>query len=163
MRPKGLASFTQWVKVRRGKLVLALPSIRFSWNFYHFRLTLLCPFRANNHFCLKWSKVVQMGSKGPQMVINTWAGHFGLFLTLLNHFGTLTILPCLAIFGPKWSFFGPSPVMNGGPQSKNKAHHQVSYVWPWKNRRFLPLSCHEWQVMGPKEVFYSCLVTEMTW
>ena len=31
---KGLASFNQLVKVRRGKLVLALPSIRFSWNFY---------------------------------------------------------------------------------------------------------------------------------
>ena len=31
---KGLASITQLVKVRRGKLVLALPSIRFSWNFY---------------------------------------------------------------------------------------------------------------------------------
>ena len=31
---KGLVPFTQLVKVRRGKLVLALPSIRFSWNFY---------------------------------------------------------------------------------------------------------------------------------
>ena len=31
---KELVPFTQLVKVRRGKLVLALPSIRFSWNFY---------------------------------------------------------------------------------------------------------------------------------
>ena len=32
--PKGLTSFTQLVKVREGNLVLALPSIRFSWNLY---------------------------------------------------------------------------------------------------------------------------------
>ena len=25
---------------------------------------------------------------------------------------------------------------------------------PGKNGCILPLSCHEWQVMGPKEVFY---------
>ena len=31
---KELVPFTQLVKVRRGKLVLALPSIRLSWNFY---------------------------------------------------------------------------------------------------------------------------------
>ena len=31
---KGLISFTQLVKVRGGNLVWALPSIRFSWNFY---------------------------------------------------------------------------------------------------------------------------------
>ena len=30
--------------------------------------------------------------------------------------------------------------------------------WP-----FLPLSCHEWQVMGPKQVYYSYLVPEMIW
>ena len=29
--------------------------------------------------------------------------------------------------------------------------------------KILPLSCHEWQVMGPKEVFYSYLVPEMIW
>ena len=49
---------------------------------------------------------------------------------LVDHFGALTSLPCLAIFGPKWTIFGPSPVMNGRPQSKKKAHHHVSYVWP---------------------------------
>ena len=31
---KELVPFTQLVKVRRGQLVLALPNIRFSWNFY---------------------------------------------------------------------------------------------------------------------------------
>ena len=31
---KGLATFTQLVKERRGRLVLALPRIQFSWNFY---------------------------------------------------------------------------------------------------------------------------------
>ena len=48
----------------------------------------------------------------------------------MDHFGALTSLPCLAIFGPKWTIFGPSLVMNGRPQSKKKAHHHVSYVWP---------------------------------
>ena len=52
------------------------------------------------------------------------------FWTHLDHFGTLTSLPCLASFGPKWTIFGPSPVIHGGHQSKKKAHHQVSYVWP---------------------------------
>ena len=32
-----------------------------------------------------------------------------------------------------------------------------------KNAVFLPLSCHEWQGMGPKEVFYSYLVPGMIW
>ena len=32
-----------------------------------------------------------------------------------------------------------------------------------KNGCFLPFSCYEWQVMGPKEVFYSYLVPEMIW
>ena len=40
---------------------------------------------------------------------------------VMHHFGTLTSQPCLDIFGP-------SLVMNGGPQSKKKAHHQVSCV-----------------------------------
>ena len=32
-----------------------------------------------------------------------------------------------------------------------------------KNCRFLPISCHEWQGIGPKQVFYSFLVPEMIW
>ena len=86
-----------------------------------------------------------------------------------DQFGALTSLPCLAIFGP-------FPVMNGGPKSKKKAHHHISYVWPacnssrlehkygrnlrkmskigqnsMKNGHFLPLSCHEWQVWVRKK------------
>ena len=53
------------------------------------------------HFCLKWSKGVRMGQKGSQIVKNTWVDHFGM----------LTSLPCLAIFGPKRTIFGPSPFM----------------------------------------------------
>ena len=83
-----------------------------------------------NHFCLNWSKRVQMGPKGFLMVKNTQVDHFGPFRTLLDHFGVLTSLPCLALFGPKWTIFRPSPVMNGRPQSEKKAHHHVSYVWP---------------------------------
>ena len=29
-------------------------------------------------------------------------------------------LPCLASFGPKWTIFGPSPVIHGGHQSKKR-------------------------------------------
>ena len=32
-----------------------------------------------------------------------------------------------------------------------------------KFHSILPLSCHEWRGMGPKEVFYSYLVSEMIW
>ena len=80
----------------------------------------------NINSCLKRSKRVQMGPKGSLMVKNTYVDHFGPFRTLLDHFGTLTSLPCLASFGPKWTIFGASPVMNGGPQSKKNAHHQVT-------------------------------------
>ena len=66
------------------------------------------------NFCLKWSKGVQMGPKGFQMVKNTWFDHLGPFSTLLNHFDNP------AIFGPKWTIFWSSPVMNGGPQSKKR-------------------------------------------
>ena len=71
-------------------------------------------FGQKDHFCLKWSKRAQIGPKGSQMVKSTWVDHFGSFWGVLDHFGTLTILPCLAIFGPKWTIFGPSPVMNSG-------------------------------------------------
>ena len=74
-----------------------------------------------NHFYLKWSKRVQMGPEGYQMVKNTKVEHFGPFRTLLDHFDKLTSLSFLAIFGPKWTIFVPSPFTNGGPQSKEKA------------------------------------------
>ena len=74
--------------------------------------------------------MVQKEPDGPQKVPNGQK-HLGLpYWPLLDHFGTLTSLPCWAIFGPKWTIFGPSPVMNGGPKRKKKAHHHVSYMWP---------------------------------
>ena len=39
---------------------------------------------------------------------------------VMYHFGTLTSQLCLAIFGTKRTIFGPSPVMNGGPQSQKR-------------------------------------------
>ena len=96
----------------------------------HLCKTLFCPFGAKNHFCLKWSKRVQMDPNGVPNDQKTQVDHFSPFWAPLDHFGALTSLPCLAIFGPKWTIFGPSPVMNGQPQSKKKAHHHVSYVWP---------------------------------
>ena len=53
---KGLASFTQLVKVRGSNLVLALPK--------HLRQTLLCP------FWTKKSIFVQKGQDGPKRVPN---------------------------------------------------------------------------------------------
>ena len=79
------------------------------------------------------SEMVQKEPDGPQKVPNGQK-HLGLpYWPLLNPFRpllTLTSLPCWAIFGQKWTIFGPSPVMNGGPQSEKKAHHHISYVWP---------------------------------
>ena len=107
--------------------------------------------------------------------------------TKVDHFGPLWSVDKPAMFGHFWSkmdHFRPSPVMKSGPKSKKKmAHHYVSYVWPacgtpkrpfWninmapihekcqnsmKKWPFLPLSCHEWQIMCPKEVFYPNLLT----
>ena len=42
-------------------------------------------------------------------MVKTQVGHFvWTLLALLDHFGTLTSLPCLAIFGPKWTIFDAS-------------------------------------------------------
>ena len=37
-------------------------------------------------------------------------------------------LPCLAFFGQKWTIFRQTPAKTGGPESKKKVHHQVSYM-----------------------------------
>ena len=72
-----------------------------------------------------------MGQKGCKMVKNTYVDDFGPFWTLLDYFGALTSLPCLAIFGPKWTIFLPSlPSHERWTPIQEKAHHQVSYVWP---------------------------------
>ena len=39
-------------------------------------------------------------------------------------------LPCLAFFGQKRALFRQTPAKTGGPESKKKVHHQVSYMWP---------------------------------
>ena len=77
-----------------------------------------CASEQKINVCLKWSKRVRMGPKGKKHL--GWP--FWSPWTLLGHFGTLTSLPCLAIFGPKWTIFGHphSPVMNDGPQSKKR-------------------------------------------
>ena len=107
------------------------------------------------------------------------------FWSILDPFGPLWVVDKPALFGHFWSIIDPfwaSPVLNGGPQSKKKAHCQVSYVWPacrtpkfpvwninmaainipWKNGCF----CH-FLVMNGKlwaeRSFYSYLVPEMIW
>ena len=37
------------------------------------------------NFCLKWSKMVQIGPEGSQIVKNTKVGHFGPYRTLFEH------------------------------------------------------------------------------
>ena len=49
------------------------------------------------NFCLKWSKRVQMGPKGSQMVKNTFR------LTILDPFGPLWNVDKPAMFGHFWS------------------------------------------------------------
>ena len=98
------------------------------------------PFQTKMNFLLQMDKVgfgggaseqknqclfemVLRGPDGPKRVPNgqnTLVDHFGLFWTLPYHLGTLTSLPCLAIFVRNGPFFGPSPVVNGGSQSKKK-------------------------------------------
>ena len=79
------------------------------------------------HFCLNWSKGSRWTQKGTQMV-NT------LGLTILVPFGpSWTTLErwqaCHAIFHPNWTIFGPSPVMNDGPQSKTSCRTQEHPAW----------------------------------
>ena len=102
----------------------------------HLCQTLLCPFAAKKSFL---SEMVQKGPYGPKRVPNGQKHLVWPFWSLLDHFGALTSLPCLAIFGPKWTIFGPSPVMNGRPHSAKKAHHHVYYVWPACGAPSLPL------------------------
>ena len=73
----GLVPFTQLVKVRGGNLVLALPSI------HPLQPKMLFLPQIDKvgfgggaseqkiNFCLKWSKRVQMGPKGSQMIKKT--------------------------------------------------------------------------------------------
>ena len=77
--------------------------------------------RAKNKFLFEMVQKVPDGPKTFGKRVSNGQKHLGWpFWYLLDHFGTLTSLPCLAIFGPKWTFFGPSPVMNGGPQIEKR-------------------------------------------
>ena len=92
------------------------------------------PLGQKNHFCLKWSKRVQMGPKG---------------LITISPMCGLLVEPQIAPFGTWiWSQYMKNV------KNRSKFHEK------WL---FLPLSCHEWQGMGPKEGFYSYLVPEMIW
>ena len=54
------------------------------------------------------------------------------WLTLLDHFGTLTGLPCLAIFGPKWTIFGHPQSWTVDPKVKKGSSPGllcVAYLW----------------------------------
>ena len=55
------------------------------------------------NFCLKWSKSVQMGPKGSQMVKT-------VRLAIFYPFGPLWNVDKPAMFGPKWTIFGPFPL-----------------------------------------------------
>ena len=65
----------------------------------------------------KWSRGVQRGAKWSKtLMLMSWP-----FWTLLDYFGALPSLPYLAIFGPKWTIFLPSPpAINVGPQCKKR-------------------------------------------
>ena len=51
--------------------------------------------------------------------------------------------------GQTWQACQRSKVMNGRPQSKKKAHHHVSYVWPACGTPNLAGSIVRNQVRGP--------------
>ena len=132
-------------------------------------------------FCLKWSKRVQMGPKGSQIVKNTSVDYFGPFWTLWDHFRTLTSLPCLAILGPKWTILSHPQSCVVGPKVKIRLitrsplcgllvertpkhsfwNINMAAIYEKcqkkgqnsiKNGHFSPLSCHEWQIMGPTHI-----------
>ena len=54
----------------------------------------LCVFEAKIDFCLKRSKMVQMGPNGPKWSKICYIDHLGPFGTLLDHIGALASLPC---------------------------------------------------------------------
>ena len=65
--------------------------------------------------------MVQKGPDGPKRVPNDQKDLGWPFWSLLDPFGQLWTIDKPAMFGHFWA-------MNGGPQSKKKAHHKVSYV-----------------------------------
>ena len=120
-----------------------------------------------NHFCLKWSKRVQMDPNG---VPNDQKDLGWPFWSLLGPFGPLWSVDKPAMFGKFWSkmdHFGPSPVMNGGPQGKKGSSPRLlmepqntlfgTWIWPQskkndKNRPKFhdkwPFFCHYLAMIG---------------
>ena len=77
-----------------------------------------------------FSFMIQNSQDEPKRVPNGQKQLGWPFWTLLNHFWTLTNLPCLAILCPRLAIFGVTPaIIEGGPQSKTKVNHQVPNVW----------------------------------
>ena len=86
---------------------------------------------------------------------------------------------CLAIIGPKWTIFGPSPLVNGGPQSKKRLitrspmcglHVETQNIplgikiWPqpMKNVKIGQNSIQKMAVNGSERSIRLILVPEMT-
>ena len=81
--------------------------------------------------------------------------HFGPFWAHLDPFAPIQTKINLLPHKDKVGFGRGASEQNINSNVKNRSKFHE------KNGRFLPLSCHEWQGMGPKEVFYSYLVPEM--
>ena len=91
-----------------------------------------------------FSEMVQNGPDGPKRV-PSGQKHLGWpFWSLLDHFDKLKSLPCLAIFGPKWTIFGPSPMMSGGHQSKKRLITTSSMCGLLVEPQFFPFGTYTW-------------------
>ena len=110
---------------------------------------LLYPFGAKKSFL---SEMVQRGPEGPKRIRNGQK-HLGWpfwpFWTTLGHWQACHVWPVLVQNG---TFLGRPQSWTVDPKVKKRLITRSS---------FLPLSCHRWQVMGPKEVLYSYLVPGM--
>ena len=96
---------------------------------------------------------------------NRCGARFKPLQTLLDHFWTFTRLSCSAIFDPKWANFWLTQPPNVSSKVKQKAHHQVFYVWPTRktqNQR-LQWANYFWpfgsgSLLGPRHWFLSLMV-----
>ena len=75
--------------------------------------------------------MIKKGPNDPKMAPigqKHYIVHLGSFWTLLDHFGTLASLPCMAIFGPKRAFLGPPAHMIEGWQWPKLLQTKLVYV-----------------------------------
>ena len=70
----------------------------------------------------KWAQ------NGPKWSKTCYIDHLGSFWTLLDHFGTLASLPCLAIFSPKRAILDPPAHMIEGWQWPKLLQTNLVYV-----------------------------------